>query len=106
MFYRETRRLQTIFCCRKNNEAAKRSRDARRAKEYEVSIRCQFLERENQEKNNLLAAKEAENIKLREDLARTQELLRQMEIEKAEHRHRLEHREVRRSRSRSRSPMQ
>ncbi|RZC34807.1 bZIP 2 domain containing protein [Asbolus verrucosus] len=32
---------------RKNNEAAKRSRDARRAKEDEIAIRCAFLEREN-----------------------------------------------------------
>lgn len=32
---------------RKNNEAAKRSRDSRRQKEQEVAIRCQFLEREN-----------------------------------------------------------
>ncbi len=31
---------------RKNNEAAKRSRDARRAKEHEVAIRCQYLEQE------------------------------------------------------------
>ena len=31
---------------RKNNEAAKRSRDARRAKENEVAIRCQYLEQE------------------------------------------------------------
>lgn len=32
---------------RKNNEAAKRSRDARRAKEDEIAIRCAFLEQEN-----------------------------------------------------------
>lgn len=32
---------------RKNNEAAKRSRDARRAKEDEIAIRAAFLEREN-----------------------------------------------------------
>ncbi|KAF5271901.1 hypothetical protein FQR65_LT05048 [Abscondita terminalis] len=32
---------------RKNNEAAKRSRDARRAKEDELAIRAAFLEREN-----------------------------------------------------------
>ena len=32
---------------KKNNEAAKRSRDARRAKEDEVSIRAAFLEQEN-----------------------------------------------------------
>lgn len=32
---------------RKNNEAAKRSRDARKAKEDEIAIRCAFLEQEN-----------------------------------------------------------
>nr|XP_022899753.1 protein giant-like [Onthophagus taurus] len=32
---------------RKNNEAAKRSRDARRAKEDEIAIRCAFLEQQN-----------------------------------------------------------
>lgn len=32
---------------RKNNEAAKRSRDLRRAKEDEVAIRCAYLEQEN-----------------------------------------------------------
>lgn len=32
---------------RKNNEAAKRSRDARRAKEDEIAIRAAFLEQEN-----------------------------------------------------------
>jgi hypothetical protein len=34
---------------RRNNEAAKRSRDLRRQKEQETFIRCQFLERENAE---------------------------------------------------------
>ena len=32
---------------RKNNEAAKRSRDARRMKENEVAVRASFLEQEN-----------------------------------------------------------
>jgi len=32
---------------RKNNEAAKRSRDARRLKENEVAVRASFLEQEN-----------------------------------------------------------
>ena len=32
---------------RKNNEAAKRSRDQRRAKEDEIAIRAAFLEQEN-----------------------------------------------------------
>ena len=32
---------------RKNNEAAKRSRDARRLKENEVAVRASYLEQEN-----------------------------------------------------------
>lgn len=32
---------------RKNNEAAKRSRDSRRAKEDEIAIKAAFLEQEN-----------------------------------------------------------
>ena len=32
---------------KKNNEAAKRSRDSRRAKEDEIAIRAAFLEQEN-----------------------------------------------------------
>ena len=32
---------------RKNNEAAKRSRDARRAKEDDIALRAALLEREN-----------------------------------------------------------
>jgi bZIP factor len=32
---------------RKNNEAAKRSRDARRAKEDDIALRAAILEREN-----------------------------------------------------------
>lgn len=32
---------------RRNNEAAKRSRDARKAKEDEIAIRCAYLEQEN-----------------------------------------------------------
>uniref|UniRef100_A0A3Q3F555 D site albumin promoter binding protein a n=2 Tax=Labrus TaxID=30799 RepID=A0A3Q3F555_9LABR len=37
------------YWCRrvKNNEAAKRSRDARRLKENQISVRAAFLEREN-----------------------------------------------------------
>ena len=44
---------------RKNNAAAKRSRDARRAKEQEVHIRAKFLESENQELRMRLANAEA-----------------------------------------------
>ncbi|CAH1983598.1 unnamed protein product [Acanthoscelides obtectus] len=45
---------------RKNNEAAKRSRDARRAKEDEIAIRCAFLEQENMQLKLRLASLEAE----------------------------------------------
>lgn len=45
---------------KKNNEAAKRSRDARRAKEDEIAIRCAFLEQENIQLKFRLAALENE----------------------------------------------
>ncbi|KOX74821.1 Hepatic leukemia factor [Melipona quadrifasciata] len=50
---------------RKNNEAAKRSRDARRAKEDEIAIRAAFLEQENMRlKYELLTLrKETEKLK-------------------------------------------
>lgn len=50
---------------RKNNEAAKRSRDARRAKEDEIAIRAAFLEQENMKlKYELIALrKETEKLK-------------------------------------------
>ena len=44
---------------RKNNAAAKRSRDSRRAKEQEVHIRAKFLESENSELRMRLANSEA-----------------------------------------------
>ncbi|XP_023313099.1 protein giant-like [Anoplophora glabripennis] len=49
---------------KKNNEAAKRSRDARRAKEDEIAIRCAFLEQENVQLKYRLAAAEAERKRL------------------------------------------
>lgn len=54
---------------RKNNEAAKRSRDARRAKEDEIAIRCAFLEQENMKLRYQIAA-------LRDDNERMRRLLR------------------------------
>lgn len=45
---------------RKNNEAAKRSRDARKAKEDEIAIRCAFLEQENVQLKCKIAALERE----------------------------------------------
>ncbi|XP_078038750.1 LOW QUALITY PROTEIN: transcription factor giant [Augochlora pura] len=50
---------------RKNNEAAKRSRDARRAKEDEIAIRAAFLEQENMKLKFELAALKNETAKLR-----------------------------------------
>ncbi|XP_026294195.1 protein giant [Frankliniella occidentalis] len=50
---------------RKNNEAAKRSRDARRAKEDEIAIRAAFLEQENLNLKYEVAALRNETAKLR-----------------------------------------
>ncbi|CAN7999580.1 unnamed protein product [Ixodes hexagonus] len=50
---------------RKNNEAAKRSRDARRAKEDEIAIRAAFLEQENLKLKVEVAALKNEMSKLR-----------------------------------------
>ena len=50
----------------KNNEAAKRSRDARRAKEQQVSIRAQLLEQENIRLKFEVAQLRAENKQIRE----------------------------------------
>ncbi|XP_067941985.1 uncharacterized protein [Watersipora subatra] len=53
---------------RKNNEAAKRSRDSRRAKEDEIAIRAAFLEQENIRLRLELAALKAQTAKLRSEL--------------------------------------
>ncbi|CAG0881372.1 unnamed protein product [Darwinula stevensoni] len=50
---------------RKNNEAAKRSREARRAKEDEIAIRAAFLEQENLKLRIEVAALKSETAKLR-----------------------------------------
>ena len=50
---------------RKNNEAAKRSRDARRAKEDEIAIRAALLEQENLKLRVEVAALKNETAKLR-----------------------------------------
>ncbi|CAN8031201.1 unnamed protein product [Ixodes persulcatus] len=50
---------------RKNNEAAKRSRDARRAKEDEIAIRAAFLEQENLKLKVEVTALKNEMSKLR-----------------------------------------
>ena len=53
---------------RKNNMAAKRSRDARRAKETQIAIQATFLERENKGLATELSKARAENHLLRERL--------------------------------------
>ncbi|XP_008543176.1 protein giant [Microplitis demolitor] len=50
---------------RKNNEAAKRSRDARRAKEDEIAIRAAFLEQENMKLKYEIIALRNETSRLR-----------------------------------------
>jgi hypothetical protein len=55
---------------RKNNMAAKRSRDARRAKENQIAVRASFLERENKALAQELSKSRAENHLLRERLCK------------------------------------
>ena len=55
---------------RKNNMAAKRSRDARRAKENQIAMRATFLERENRVLTQELGKARAENHLLRERLCK------------------------------------
>lgn len=56
----------------KNNEAAKRSRDARRLKENQISVRAAFLEREN-------AALRQEVAEIRKELGRCRTILSKYE---------------------------
>lgn len=56
----------------KNNEAAKRSRDARRLKENQISVRAAFLEREN-------AALRQEVADMRKELGRCRNILSKYE---------------------------
>ena len=55
---------------RKNNMAAKRSRDARRAKETHVAMRASYLEQENKGLAHELSQAKAENQLLRERLCK------------------------------------
>ena len=50
---------------RKNNTAAKRSRDARRVKENQIAMRASFLEKEASTLREELAKQKEENQKLR-----------------------------------------
>ncbi|KAL2083994.1 hypothetical protein ACEWY4_019512 [Coilia grayii] len=61
----------------KNNEAAKRSRDARRLKENQIAVRASFLEREN-------AALRQEVADMRKELARCRNLLNKYEAHPAD----------------------
>lgn len=56
----------------KNNEAAKRSRDARRLKENQISVRAAFLEREN-------AALRQEVADMRKELGRCRNIISKYE---------------------------
>lgn len=49
---------------KKNNEAAKKSRDARKAREDEIAIRCAFLEQENLKLKLKIAAVQSDTEKL------------------------------------------
>jgi len=53
---------------RKNNLAAKRSRDARRVKENQIAIRAAYLEKENQKLREQLDKLTRENMMLRDKL--------------------------------------
>lgn len=59
---------------RKNNMAAKRSRDARRLKENQIAIRASFLEKEN-------SALRLEVADLRKELGRTKNILAKYEAQ-------------------------
>lgn len=59
---------------RKNNVAAKRSRDARRLKENQIAIRAGFLEKEN-------SALRLEVADLRKELGRTKNILAKYEAQ-------------------------
>ncbi|XP_013387427.1 hepatic leukemia factor [Lingula anatina] len=54
---------------RKNNVAAKRSRDARRIKENQIAMRASYLERENAEVKKQMEKVLAENVQLKKKLA-------------------------------------
>jgi len=60
------------YWCRrkKNNIAAKRSRDARRIKENQIALRASFLEKESSQLREELAKYKAENAQLKKRLAK------------------------------------
>ena len=71
---------------RKNNMAAKRSRDARRAKETQIAIQATLLERENKNLTQELSKARAENLLLRERLQKYEQVwnLKKISLEKCD----------------------
>lgn len=64
---------------KKNNHAAKRSRDARRVKENQIALRASYLERENKCLLKEMEKIHHENAKLRERLRKYEpELLKNL----------------------------
>ena len=59
---------------KKNNVAAKRSRDARRVKENQIAMRANFLEQENDGLRQELQKTQRENEKLLKRLAKYESL--------------------------------
>ncbi|CAO1412829.1 unnamed protein product [Diamesa tonsa] len=59
---------------RKNNMAAKRSRDARRMKENQIALRAGFLEKENMNLHREVEQLKQENMELRARLSKYQEV--------------------------------
>ncbi len=55
---------------KKNNVAAKRSRDARRIKENQIALRANFLEKENEKLKEVVEKLKEENNELKMRLAK------------------------------------
>jgi leukemia factor-related protein len=62
---------------RKNNLAAKRSRDARRMKENQIALRADFLERESDQIKKQLEDLKRENQKLKMKLIQYESSIKQ-----------------------------
>ena len=62
---------------RKNNLAAKRSRDARRMKENQIALRADFLERESEQLRKQMEDLKRENQKLKMKLIQYESSMKQ-----------------------------
>ena len=62
---------------RKNNLAAKRSRDARRMKENQIALRADFLERESEQLKKQIEDLKRENQKLKMKLIQYESSMKQ-----------------------------